>query len=86
MCSCNSVLVRENPPWNESAEEGDGGVIKLKRLGEEELQRIYDRRHWLHNPNPVQSAPKERLAVRMQNWVECMLRLCRTRSLIIRIL
>lgn len=37
------------------------GVIKLKRLGEDELLRIYESRHWLYNPNPVHSASKDRL-------------------------
>lgn len=37
------------------------GVIKLKRLGEDELLRIYESRHWLYNPNPVHSASKDGL-------------------------
>lgn len=32
------------------------GVIKLKRLGEDELPRSQESRHWLYNSNPVQSA------------------------------
>lgn len=35
---------------------GTEGVIKLKRLGEDELLRIQESRHWLYNSNPVQSA------------------------------
>ncbi len=38
------------------------GVIKLKRLGEDELLRIHESRHWLYNPNPVHSASKDGLA------------------------
>lgn len=37
---------------------GMEGVIKLKRLGEDELLRIYENRHWLHKANPVHSAFK----------------------------
>lgn len=40
------------------------GVIKLKRLGEDELLRIYERRQWLYNPNPVHSASKDWLGGR----------------------
>lgn len=40
---------------------GMQGVIKLKRLGEDELLRIYESRHWLHKPNPVHSAFKDML-------------------------
>lgn len=40
---------------------GMEGAIKLKRLGEDELLRIHDNRHWLYNPNPVKSASKDRL-------------------------
>ena len=36
-------------------------VIKLKRLGEDELLRIYGSRHWLYNSNPVHSASKDGL-------------------------
>lgn len=36
------------------------GVIKLKRLGEDELLRIYESRHWLYNPNPVHSASRDK--------------------------
>lgn len=63
MCSCADVLVRGNTEWNESAEEGRGlqGAIKPKRLGEDELLRIYENRHLLYNSNPVQSASKEKL-------------------------
>lgn len=37
---------------------GMEGVIKLKRLGEDELLRIYESRHWLRKANPVHSAFK----------------------------
>lgn len=63
------VLVRENVPIQMSRQsgveegarrggQGTEGVIKLKRLGEDELLRIYESRHWLHKANPVLSAFK----------------------------
>lgn len=52
------------------------GVIKLKRLGEDELLRIYESRHWLYNPNLVQSASKDRLGREekedLLNWGESL--------------
>lgn len=42
-------------------------AIKLKRLGEDELLRIYESRHWLYNPNPVHSASKDGLGGREKN-------------------
>lgn len=52
------------------------GVIKLKRLGEDELLRIYGSRHWLYNPNPVHSASKDRLGGREEedllDWSESL--------------
>ena len=47
--------------WMSRRRRGMEGVIKLKRLGEDELLRIYESRHWLYNPNPVHSASKDRL-------------------------
>lgn len=43
---------------------GMEGVIKLKRLGEDELLRIYESRHWLRNPNPGHSASTHTLVGR----------------------
>lgn len=52
------------------------GVIKLKRLGEDELLRIYESRHWLYNLNLVQSASKDRLGREekedLLNWGESL--------------
>lgn len=61
------VFVCENVPIGMSQRRGRGqkgggqgteGVIKLKRLGEDELLRIYESRHWLHKANPAHSAFK----------------------------
>lgn len=60
------VFVCENVPIRMSRRKGRGekrgqgteGVIKLKRLGEDELLRIYESRHWLHKANPAHSAFK----------------------------
>lgn len=54
MCLCTGRLSVE---WVGRG-EGKEGVIKLKRLGEDELLRIYENRHRLYNPNPVRSASK----------------------------
>lgn len=54
MCLCMGRLSVE---WVGRG-EGKEGVIKLKRLGEDELLRIYENRHRLYNPNPVRSASK----------------------------
>lgn len=40
----------------QTSRRGAEGVIKLKRLGEDELLRIHESRHGLYNSNPVQSA------------------------------
>lgn len=71
-CAC----VWEYSQLNESAEgEGKEGVIKLKRLGEDEPLRIYENRHWLYNPNPVHSASRSGLggsSRRMEKWGESL--------------
>lgn len=65
MCFCVDVLVYEKTfSWVSRQRRGMEGVIKLKRLGEDELLRIYRSRHWLYNPNPVHSTSKDRLGGR----------------------
>ena len=59
------VLVCENTLiWMTRQRRGMEGVIKLKRLGEDELLRTYESRQGLYNPNPVHSASKDRQAGR----------------------
>lgn len=61
MCSCVRMFPSE---WvggrggGKKRGQGTEGVIKLKRLGEDELLRIYESRHWLHKANPAHSAFK----------------------------
>lgn len=73
------VFVCENVPIRMSQRRGRGqkggqgteGVIKLKRLGEDELLRIYESRHWLHKANPAHSAFKGALGgkgTRRTHW------------------